>query len=92
MFKDSCREMMIRLSEVSDNMQINQAALTQIKNSQINVESHSDLELSLAQLASASSLCKDGNRVIQDMTFRYCQLFTLGGCYGRVVKTDPLFE
>ena len=26
------------------------------------------------------------------MTFRYCQLFTLGGCYGRVVNSNPLFE
>ena len=26
------------------------------------------------------------------MTFRYCQLYVLGGCYGRVVRTQSLFE
>ena len=35
--------MLIRLSEVLKSINANQAALTQIKNSQINVESHSDL-------------------------------------------------
>jgi len=26
------------------------------------------------------------------MTFRFCQLFILSGCYGRVVQTQPLFQ
>ena len=43
MTRDSCKEMLIRLSEVLKSINANQAALTQIKNSQINVESHSDL-------------------------------------------------
>lgn len=48
MFKDSCKEMLIRLNKVNENMQLNLQALSQIKESQINVENHSDLEYSLA--------------------------------------------
>ena len=84
--------MLIRLNEVSESMMINQAMLRQIKETRINVESHSDLESSLANLANASNQCKDANRVILDMTFRFCQLFILSGCYGHVVQTTPLFE
>lgn len=91
-FKDSCREMLIRLHEASESMMVNEAELQQIKQSQINVEIHSDLESSLASLARASQRCKDANRVVLDMTFRYCQLYILGGCYGRVVRSQPLFE
>ena len=79
--------MLIRLNEVVQTMQPNLASLDRIRNSQINVESHSDLEQSLTELANARNRCKDGNKVILDMTFRYCQLFILGGCYGRVVRT-----
>mmetsp|Transcript_24458 Transcript_24458/g.30458 ORF Transcript_24458/g.30458 Transcript_24458/m.30458 type:complete len:160 (+) Transcript_24458:117-596(+) len=71
-FKDSCKEMLIRLSEVNETMLVNQGLLKQIKESDINVESHDDLEESLANLASASNRCKDANRIILDMTFRYC--------------------
>lgn len=46
----------------------------------------------MINLASASSRCKDANRVIVEMTFRFCQLFILAGCYGRVIRTQPLFE
>ena len=84
--------MLIRLNEVNESMEINQAMLKQTKESRINVESHSDLELSLANLASASNRCKDSNRVILDMTFRFSQLFILSGCYGRVVQSEPLFQ
>ena len=79
--------MLIRLNEVVENMQPNLAILQEIQNTQINVESHGDLQRSLTQLTSASNRCKDANRVILDMTFRYCQLYVLGGCYGRVVRT-----
>ena len=70
--KDSCKEMMIRLAEVEMSMQPNLAAIDEIRESQINVESHSDLQDSLTKLAGASSRCKEANRVILDMTFRYC--------------------
>ena len=83
--------MLIRLGEVSESMRLNKTTLDHIKQSNINVESHEDLEECLADLASASNRCKDANRVILDMTFRYCQLFILAGCYGRVVRTEPLF-
>lgn len=30
--------------------------------------------------------------MILDMTFRYCQLYVLAGCYGRFGRTDPIFS
>ena len=90
--KDSCKEMLIRLAEVQNSMQPNLQVIEVISQSQINVESHSDLQDSLTQLAAASTRCKEANRIILDMTFRYCQLYILGGCYGRVVHTVPLFQ
>ena len=92
MFKDSCKEMLIRLNEVIENLQLNHAVLQHIRNSQINVESHSDLQESLAELVKVRNRCKDANRVILDMTFRHCQLYVLSGCYGRVVRTQSLLE
>ena len=70
--KDSCKEMLIRLNEVVESMQPNLVALNDIKTSQINVESHSELRDSLNQLAAARNRCKDANKVILDLTFRYC--------------------
>lgn len=92
MFKDSCKEMLIRLNEVVESLQLNHAVLQHIRNSQINVESHSDLQKSLAELVKVRNRCKDANRVILDMTFRHCQLYVLSGCYGRVVRTQSLLE
>ena len=92
MLKDSCKEMLIRLAEVLDNMKANMLAIQTIRESNINVEKHSDLEESLAELATASTRCKDGNKMILDLTFRFCQLYVLSGSYGRIVRTQPLFE
>ena len=84
--------MLIRLGELSENMNQNKAILSQIKSSNVNVESHEDLEECLADLTSTGNRCKDANRVIVDITLRYCQLYILAGCYGRsVVRTDPIF-
>lgn len=77
--------MLIRLAEVLKSMNVNQALLTQIKNSQINVESHSDLEHSLRQLTSASTRTKDANKQLLDISYRYCQVHVLNGGYGRIV-------
>ena len=84
--------MLIRLAEVSENMTLNQAGLVRIQNSEINVESHGDLQLSLGELANARNRCKDANKVVLDLTFRYCQLFILAGCYGQIVRTQTLQE
>ena len=46
----------------------------------------------MVNLASVSSRCKDANRVVVEMTFRFSQLFIIAGCYGRVIRTKPLFE
>ena len=54
MFKDSCKEMLIRLGEVAQNMQSNQAILAQIKASKISVESHAELYNGMSQLTLAS--------------------------------------
>ena len=90
--KDSCKEMLIRLNEVFENMNANMTAVSKIKQSHINVESHTDLQASLSDLAYASTRCKNANRVISDMTNRFCQLYVLSGCYGRTIHTEPLFE
>jgi hypothetical protein len=26
------------------------------------------------------------------MTFRFCQLYILGECYGRIIHTEPLYQ
>lgn len=64
--------MLIRLNEVVESMQPNLLLLNDIKTSQIDVESHSEIRHSLNQLAAARNRCKDANKVILDMTFRYC--------------------
>ena len=46
----------------------------------------------MSDLSKARNRCKDGNKVVLDMTFRHCQLFVLSGCYGRVVRIEPLYE
>jgi len=84
--------MMIRLGEVVKSMSANQNCLSQIKNSQIDVQSHSDLQHSLRELSNASSRTKDANKIIQDLSFRHCQLFILQGGYGRIVHIQPLYE
>ena len=70
--KDSCKEMLIRLNEVFENMNANMTAVSKIKQSHINIDSHSDLQASLSALAYASTRCKNANRVISDMTNRFC--------------------
>ena len=52
-------------------MQANQYVLASIKDSKIIFESHTDLYTSLLQLNTASQRCKDGNRIVRDMTYRY---------------------
>ena len=84
--------MLIRLAEVIKSMNINQASVNQIKNSQINVESHSDLQDSLKELSSASTRNKDANKVMLDLSFRYCQMHILNGGYGRIVHIQPLYQ
>ena len=79
--------MLIRLAQGVDSMSPNQASLKRIQNSGIDVERHEHLQVSLSELASARNRCKDVNRIVLDLTFRYSELFILAGCYGRVVRT-----
>lgn len=85
--RDSYKEMLIRLAEVMESMQPNLASLARIKQNEIDTESHTDLRQSMSELANSRTRCKDANKVILDMTFRFCKLFVLTGCYGRVVHT-----
>ena len=84
--------MLIRLNHSLETMTPNLGVIKRIKDSNVNVESHSDLSYCLQDLASASNRCKDANRVVLDMMFRFSQLYTLCGCYGRVIHTKPVYE
>lgn len=84
--------MLIRLAEVIKSMNVSQASLLQIKNSKINVESHSDLEHSLRELANASTRTRDANKILLDLSYRYCQVHILNGGYGRIVHIQPLYQ
>ena len=79
--------MLIRLAQGVDSMSPNQASLKRIQSSEIDVERHEHLQASLSELASARNRCKDVNRIVLDLTFRYSELYILAGCYGRVVRT-----
>ena len=46
----------------------------------------------MVELTSARNRCKDANRIVLDLTYQYSELFVLAGCYGRVVRTKPLYE
>ena len=58
-----------------------------IKNSEIDVESHHDLQIAMVELNSARNRCREANRIVLDLTYQYCELYVLAGCYGRIVRT-----
>ena len=65
----------------------NMTCLMSIKDSEIDVESHNDLQAAMNELSSARNRCKEANKIALDITYQYCQLYVLAGCYGRALRT-----
>ena len=89
-FEGSCTEMLLRLRDIQKDMDLNITTIDTIKNRKIDHTNWQAIEMSLAEISQASNRCKDANRMILDLTFRYHQLYILGGCYGKRVDIQPL--
>ena len=82
--------MLLRLNDIQKNMDLNNRMIDTIKQRKIDHSNWKEIEMSLTDIGQASSRCKEANRLMLDMTFRYHQLYILGGCYGKKVEIYPL--
>ena len=80
--------MLISLAAGIDSSEAQGGSLAiKLNNSEINVESHTHLQAAMVELTSARSKCKDANKVVLELTYQYCELYVLAGCYGRALST-----
>lgn len=63
--------MLLRLRDIQKDMDQNNAIIEEIKNRKIDHSKWMVIEKSLTELAQSSKRCKDANRLMLDMTFRY---------------------
>ena len=103
-YEGGCEEMLIRLKEVANKMALGKEAIARVRD-RLQLSNETELLQSLAaesnpaqnalsqslhELVLVSKHCREANKIVLDLTYRYWQIYTLSGCYGRVVDVATL--